>query len=161
MKILETQSAHLTNHEVLLHLESMRARYAELAQQRGRPASLKSGNLETVLKELTDYLHTQPSPLTPPSAYGPNTCRELFVALQPFDLTKAELLMILNLRPLSLGVLDTIIEEMDSRFDDEQQLKIQSLIAEVLGADGGPDPAGDGDEVNQSGAEAEDVDGPP
>ena len=52
VQILEPQSATLTNYEVLRHIESMRTRYNEVAQQRGSPASLKSGNLETIMKEV-------------------------------------------------------------------------------------------------------------
>lgn len=59
----------------------------------------------------------------------------MFTALQPFDLTKAELLMILNLRPQSVGVLDTIVEEMESRFDDSEQERILAIVGEVLGRD--------------------------
>jgi hypothetical protein len=42
--------------------------------------------------------------------------------------------MIMNLRPTKPENLNTIIEEMEDRFpNDEQQLKIVTLIAEVLG----------------------------
>ncbi|KAI9800212.1 MAG: hypothetical protein M1825_004196 [Sarcosagium campestre] len=139
MKILETQSAHMTNYEVLQHLESMRTRYKTIAFQRGSPASMKSGNLETIVKEgssvlkLTDYLHTPPSPLTPSLPYTSTTIRSLFTALEPYELTKAELLMILNLRPESPGVLDTIIEEMEERFADGQDVEILRIIGDVLG----------------------------
>jgi hypothetical protein len=42
--------------------------------------------------------------------------------------------MIMNLRPTKPENLNTIIEEMEDRYpNDEQQLKIVTLIAEVLG----------------------------
>lgn len=45
--------------------------------------------------------------------------------------------MIMNLRPTKAESLNTIVEEMDDRFSDEQQLEIVEIIAEVLGtADG-------------------------
>ena len=46
--------------------------------------------------------------------------------------------MIMNLRPTKPENLNTIIEEMEDRFpDDEQQQKIVDIIGEVLGrADG-------------------------
>ena len=50
--------------------------------------------------------------------------------------------MILNLRPQSIGVLDTIIEEMESRLDDVEQEKILTIIEEVLGGNG-PQTAAD------------------
>jgi formate dehydrogenase maturation protein FdhE len=47
MKILEAQSATLTNYEVYTHLVEQRARYAKKEMQGRRP-----GNLETVVKEV-------------------------------------------------------------------------------------------------------------
>jgi len=47
MKILEAQSATLTNYEVYTHLQAQRARYAKKEMQGRRP-----GNLETVVKEV-------------------------------------------------------------------------------------------------------------
>ncbi|KAI9674101.1 MAG: hypothetical protein M1817_001919 [Caeruleum heppii] len=155
MKILETQSAHLTNYEVLTHLESMRARYATQAvpppppTDSGVPSNpMKSGNLETVMKELTDYLQAPPSPLAPPSPYTPSaTIRTLLTNLAPYALTKAELLMILNLRPTSIEVLDTVVEEMEARFADEQVEGILRVVGEVLGGErgGGVDGTGEGE----------------
>lgn len=84
-----------------------------------------------------DYLRTPPSPLTPPSSkYSPNTIRDIFTALRPYHLTKAEFLMILNVRPQNVGVLDTIIEEMDDRFKNGQEEEILRIIGDVLGRDG-------------------------
>jgi hypothetical protein len=47
MKILEAQSATLTNYEVYTHLTEQRARYAKKGMKGRRP-----GNLETVVKEV-------------------------------------------------------------------------------------------------------------
>ncbi|KAI9827114.1 MAG: hypothetical protein M1819_007005 [Sarea resinae] len=79
MKILETQSATLTNYEVLTHIQLMRSRRqrpstrnptAEQKQQQqqqqhqpSKAQELKSPNLETILKELSEYLLSPPSPL--------------------------------------------------------------------------------------------------
>jgi hypothetical protein len=41
--------------------------------------------------------------------------------------------MIMNLRPTKPENLNTIIEEMEGRFDDDQQMAIVAAIAEVLG----------------------------
>jgi len=54
--------------------------------------------------------------------------------LRPWDFTKAELLMIMNLRPTKPENLNTIVEEMEERFPgDELQLEIVREIASVLG----------------------------
>lgn len=53
--------------------------------------------------------------------------------LKPFKLTKPEMLMILNLRPSDLGLLDCVIEECDLRFTEEQQLEILDIVGDILG----------------------------
>jgi hypothetical protein len=47
---------------------------------------------------------------------------------------KSELLMMLNLRPQDLGLLDCVVEECDLRFSEEQQEQILAIIAGVLGS---------------------------
>ena len=41
--------------------------------------------------------------------------------------------MILNLRPASVAALNTVIEDMAERFNEEQQEAIVTAIADVLG----------------------------
>ena len=73
--------------------------------------------------------------------------RTLMQRLKPYDLTKGELLMVLNLRPSDLGFLDCVIEECDERFTGEQQVEILAVIAEVLGQ---PEEGRGGGEDNMS-----------
>jgi hypothetical protein len=59
--------------------------------------------------------------------------------LQPYNLAKAELLMIINHRPTTLNTLSFIVEELETRYDSpETQQEILRIIAEVLGT---PDEA--------------------
>jgi len=51
------------------------------------------------------------------------------------QLVKAEVLAILNLRPTSLPILATAIEQMDDRFEEHEQEKLVEIIIEVLGRD--------------------------
>jgi DNA-directed RNA polymerase III subunit RPC9 len=85
--------------------------------------------------QLLDYFHEAPSPLgSKPFPYNENTIMILFERLRPYDFTKAEFLMILNLRPTKPENLNTIVEEMEGRFPGEElQLEICGIIAEVLG----------------------------
>lgn len=85
------------------------------------------------------YFEEAPSPLAPkPLSYNENTIKILLEKLREFSFTKAEIIMIMNLRPTKPENLNTIIEEMEVRFpEDEQQRKIVSLIAEVLGTSDG------------------------
>jgi hypothetical protein len=85
--------------------------------------------------QLLDYFHEAPSPLgSKPFPYNERTIRTLLERLRPWDFTKAEILMILNLRPTKPENLNTIVEEMEVRFPgDDLQFEIVGVIAEVLG----------------------------
>lgn len=65
------------------------------------------------------------------------------------DLAKSEILMILNIRPSSIAVLSTVVEDMEERFNDDEQQAILDAISEVLGHD---EPAG-GEEIKGDAAE--------
>ncbi|KAF7863951.1 hypothetical protein EAF04_006916 [Stromatinia cepivora] len=128
MKILEAQSAILTNFEVYTHLKD--------TQTKHRTGGRRPGNLDNVMKELIQYLEEAPSPLAQkPCPYKEDTIRNLLEQLRPYDLTKAEILMIINHRPTSMENLNIIIEELELRFPDEnEQWAIIDVVKEVLGA---------------------------
>ncbi|KAF9768938.1 hypothetical protein IL306_013706 [Fusarium sp. DS 682] len=127
MKILESQSAVLTNYEVYQHVVDQRERYKN-AKRRGPP------NLETVVRELLQYLRTNPGPLSQePLAYTEGCISTLLERLRPYNLAKGEVVMIINLRPASVAALNTVVEEMSERFNEEQQEAMVNIIAEVLG----------------------------
>ena len=58
--------------------------------------------------------------------------------LKPFKLTKAEMLMIVNLRPSDPILLDCVVVDLEDRFTEEQQEEILTIIGSALGkeADG-------------------------
>ncbi|KAA8574902.1 hypothetical protein EYC84_004140 [Monilinia fructicola] len=128
MKILEAQSATLTNYEVYTHLKDI--------QNKHRTGGRRPGNLDNVMKELIQYLEEAPSPLAQkPCPYKQDTIKALLAQLRPFELTKAEILMIINHRPTTMPNLNNIIEELETRFPDENdQWAILDIISEVLGA---------------------------
>ncbi|KAG5979150.1 hypothetical protein E4U55_005500 [Claviceps digitariae] len=127
MKILEAQSAVLSNYEVYQHLTDQRDSYKQ-NKRRGPP------NLETVVRELLQYLRTEPSPLSQkPLTYTPDCIAQLLEKLRPYELSKGEVVMMLNLRPASVAALNTIIEDMPERFSDEQQEDMVNSIAQILG----------------------------
>ncbi|MCJ1432375.1 hypothetical protein MMC27_001731 [Xylographa pallens] len=167
MKILESQSATLTNPEVLTHLLSLAAKPAPSSTATTTSTStsttplLKAPNFETIRASLLEYLSpasasnqsttttasasnqtttTPPSPLpdytTPP--YSAATTRALLARLRPYDLSKAELLMLVNLRPRDLGLLDCVVEECDERFGAGEQEGILRVVG------GGEEQEGEG-----------------
>ncbi|CAL3963285.1 hypothetical protein PZA11_000952 [Diplocarpon coronariae] len=129
MKILEAQSATLTNYEVYTHLTEQRTRYSRKGIIGRRP-----GNLETVVKELLTYFSESPSPLAAkPLTYNERSIRKLLEGLRRWDFTKGEIIMIMNLRPTKPENLNTIVEELVDRFTDEEQYEIVNIITRVLG----------------------------
>ncbi len=87
---------------------------------------------------MTDYLHPPPTSGNPIPAnnapeYTTATIRALTELLQPYKLTKGETLMIINLRPLDLTLLDCVVEECDERFSAQRQEEILRIIGDVLG----------------------------
>lgn len=95
------------------------------------------GNLQTIVMELMDYFEKPPSPLgSKPLPYNKDTIRTLLERLRPYDLTKAEIIMIMNNRPMSPAVLNILIQEFDDRFyEDVDGIRddILNIVAEVLG----------------------------
>jgi hypothetical protein len=88
--------------------------------------------------QLLDYLEMVPSPLHDKSlSWSKRTLSTLTARLRPYDLTKSEILTIINLCPTSAAALGTVIEEMENRFpESETQEDILGVIAEVLGRPG-------------------------
>ncbi|KAJ4306941.1 hypothetical protein N0V88_000314 [Collariella sp. IMI 366227] len=150
MKILESQNALLSNYEVYEHILDQRKR--NKARNRRVP-----GNVHHVMTEVISYLHEKPSPLEKQEEtknYSPAAISKLLEKLReanlPSELTKGELLSVLNLRPSSSALLSTAIEDMEERFSEDEQNKIVDIIGEVLGRE---EPA-EGEEGEEMDAEA-------
>ena len=87
-----------------------------------------------------------------PTTYSPKAIPVLMDRLRPYELSKGELVMVLNLRPSSVPALNTVVEDMEDRFPYEKQEEIVNIIAEVLGAF--PEPvAEEGAENGEVGAD--------
>ncbi|KAK1761383.1 RNA polymerase Rpb4-domain-containing protein [Echria macrotheca] len=139
MKVLEAQTALLSNYEVYQHIVDTYK--TDNAKKRRIP-----GNLAMMVTEVLGYLRTAPSPLAKQDetgAYSPEALPRLIERLSEenfgSELTKAELLMIFNLRPSNNAVLSTTIEDMIERFTEEEQARLVEVFTEVLGSNP-PDP---------------------
>ncbi|KAK7723754.1 hypothetical protein SLS64_000083 [Diaporthe eres] len=138
MKVLESQSAILTNFEVYQHLlnEQQKAKLPDRKRQvpRNLQNVIKEATQKLTLKQVIDQLRTQPDPLSQrPITYDATSIGRLVERLRDFDLTKGETIMIINLRPDNPAVLAACVEDAESRFDEEKQQEIIAIIEEVLG----------------------------
>jgi len=87
--------------------------------------------------------------------------------LEPYGLTKSELLMICNLRPGEQTLLDCVVEECDERFPSVQQEEILRIVRDALGITdvegdtfgGAVEEGGDGDAVVKEGNGVVEVEG--
>ncbi|KAM5439608.1 hypothetical protein MferCBS31731_004364 [Microsporum ferrugineum] len=186
MKVLDPQSAILSNVEVLAYLKSNPPRLSPQAPFPNAKNFVPKPDLRdynTVVKEFNDYVvRLSPHLLSYPSfsSISPentasldtsdNSTTDLDIALRtlisnlkPFNLTKAEVLMIINLgvgleaKPEgetaedtvmedaegedggagvdygALALLDTIIEDREERLADEDVAEILRIVRETLG----------------------------
>ncbi|KAK6346975.1 hypothetical protein TWF696_007070 [Orbilia brochopaga] len=129
MKILEPREAMLSNHEVLAHVQDVKRRYREEINEQGPAAAMKPGNLETVMKELLDYLSS-----TVASTQSPASISVLVEALVKHQFEKIEVLMILNHLPKNETELDVLVEELESRLSDEEISQVLDTIRSTFGS---------------------------
>ncbi|KAK3947805.1 RNA polymerase Rpb4-domain-containing protein [Pseudoneurospora amorphoporcata] len=148
MKILEGQSNLLSNHEVYEHILEQQKK--NRSKDRRVPP-----NQFTLTKDLLTCLRTKPGPLANQDKthqYSTEALYELFKKLREAnlqsDLSKGEMLMIVNLRPTNIAVLSTVVEDMLERFTEDEQQKIIDIITETLGFDE-PAEAAEGEEYDE------------
>jgi hypothetical protein len=118
-----------------------------LHQRVGGAHAMKSENLETVMKEVCAHYNWSIHPvlqadthsqvrdylLASPCANQTDEKIQSFMqAISGYSLEKGELLQIINERPTTVAELDCIIEEMDTRFSDEQGQEILAIVIEHL-----------------------------
>ncbi|KAJ2740752.1 hypothetical protein H4S06_006033 [Coemansia sp. BCRC 34490] len=142
MEVLDRQKALLTNHEVYIVLkeEEDRHKAAKMAEDIKYPE-----NVTTLQFEALQYLND--SPCVTQSSEQISQIKELLLA---YDLTKAEVLQIINLRPKTPVELHLIIEECGERFTIEGLDELIELILSALPQDEHGEAAeDDGDETSK------------
>ncbi|KAF1848836.1 uncharacterized protein K460DRAFT_364788 [Cucurbitaria berberidis CBS 394.84] len=148
MHIKNPQSALLSNHELLLHIQKEEAEYTG-ADGTGRSRPKPSG-LSHMLRDGLTYLQTADFPTGTITSTHPNRPmtlykgpHSLFRALAPkYRLNKAEYLQLYNLRPTTQVMLELVIEEAGSRFTEEELLDILNIIQQVFDEEEAFIPAG-------------------
>ncbi|KAK4983136.1 hypothetical protein LTR50_007399 [Elasticomyces elasticus] len=161
--ITDPGSVMLSNHDVMNWVQEQKVWARQVDEQEeaegltgvvsGRPA-----NWLHALDKVEEYMNRDFHPWHNNPKYTGRKdrnkmYRDLMVALDDadLDLVKTELLQLFNTRPLTLPVLGTIVEEMDSRFDEEEQLQILEIVKNILGGgeeDDDMDAAADGEDTD-------------
>ncbi|CEP18147.1 hypothetical protein [Parasitella parasitica] len=139
MRIKTVRSALITNYEVLRLLEE--SQDAQKQAQKADSSVEYPEHLLTVQFELTEYLKE-----TPCSTQTPEQISYFMDAISKFDLTKAEKLQILNLRPKSTVEIYLLIEECEERFTEEDLEQMLSNIITTLPRDDDFEEEEEGDE---------------
>ncbi|KAJ2804648.1 hypothetical protein H4R20_002426, partial [Coemansia guatemalensis] len=124
MEVLDRQAALISNYEALLVLREEDGQHKE-----SRPQSQVKypENVTTLVFEALEYLNN-----TPCSSQSAEQVTALKQQLDSLELTKAEVMQIINHRPKSLVELHLIIEECDERFSVEELEHIVETILETL-----------------------------
>ena len=121
MEVLNKTAAMLSNYEVLQILEE----YANEKKDKSK-MSKRDQHLSTVTYETIKYLNETPS-----VNQNQETIQKVVRLLEPFQLTKAEKLQLVNLRPTTPVELSLIIEESEERISEEQIDEILDIVCNL------------------------------
>ncbi|KAH6912584.1 RNA polymerase Rpb4-domain-containing protein [Coprinopsis sp. MPI-PUGE-AT-0042] len=142
MEVVNARAALLSNYEVLSLLKELEADHLARSKtlQRikkedeavgktsipGNTGSVleTSENLRTIEVEAIQYLTFDYLPIKNGT---PESITKLVKALEPYDLTKAEKLQIVNLVPTTAVELYVIVEELEDRFGDRMDDLLQAI----------------------------------
>ncbi|KAJ2040149.1 hypothetical protein H4S04_004747 [Coemansia sp. S16] len=136
MEILNRQEALVTNYEVLMVLQEEDQRYKKI---KSAPHAKYPENVHTLKFEALKYLNS-----TACATQSAEQILSLKNGLAGYDLTKAEVLQIINLRPKKQVELYLIIEECEERFASEDVEDILRVVTSAL-------PRDDDDEDEEAG----------
>ncbi|CAI2338358.1 unnamed protein product [Caenorhabditis sp. 36 PRJEB53466] len=122
MEVLKKRVTVLTNQEVLSFLNKVK-KEEDIKQHHDRCKMLA-----TVVYETKKYLNT-----TPAATQNEAVICELIPKLAPFNLTGAETLQVVNMRPSSVIDVQLLIEETEERYPQEEKLnELVTTVTECL-----------------------------
>ncbi|KAJ1950524.1 hypothetical protein FBU59_000639 [Linderina macrospora] len=127
MQVLNVQEALLTNYEVLLVLQEEDARHKDIQATASRHHARYPENVTTLKFEALQYLNN-----TSCTSQDGAQLSGLKERLREYELTKAEILQIANLRPKAPVELYLIIEECGDRFQAEDLDAMLEIVASEL-----------------------------
>ena len=119
MEVKSENAAMLGNYEVMSLLR-------DLQKRQNKPNKMQS-NLATISYEITQYLEN-----TACFKQSPEIITGFMKGLEPFKLTKAEKLQMLNLRPRTAVEIQLIVEESEERLTEDQIYQLLKVVSEHL-----------------------------
>ncbi|KAL1497409.1 hypothetical protein ABEB36_008386 [Hypothenemus hampei] len=116
MEIINANAATLSNFEVLKHLQKIKDSKRK-----------HKGQLATITYETLRYLEE-----TPCKDQTPQKIANCLKALQPFNLSKTEKLMLINTPPTTPLEIQLLVEESEEKLTEEQVQQILDILAEYF-----------------------------
>ncbi|KAJ2706822.1 hypothetical protein FB645_001270 [Coemansia sp. IMI 203386] len=139
MEVLDRQQALVSNYEVYLVLQEEDLHHKDIKEKR---KIRYPENVTTLKFEALQYLNN-----TACTTQTAEQLAELKKVLAEYELTKAEILQIVNLRPKTPVELHFIIEECDERFGMEDLEQLAEIVVNTLPRED-DDVEEDGEEEN-------------
>ncbi|KAJ1825591.1 hypothetical protein LPJ73_009225, partial [Coemansia sp. RSA 2703] len=124
MEVIDRQQALLSNYEVFLVLSEEDARQKDVKSKR---RVRYPENVTTLMFEGLQYLND-----TACTTQSAEQIRDLKEALAAYELTKGEILQIINIRPTQPVELSYIIEECGDRFEVADLEEMCEIVCEKL-----------------------------
>lgn len=119
MEVINPMNTLLTNAEVLALLRETKAK----SNTKGK----RSKNHATIVYETTKYLEN-----TPAVVQRKSDIEKLIRSVGKFKLMPAEIMQIINLRPISLVELQLVVEESEERLSVDQVEELLRIISDCL-----------------------------
>jgi len=124
MEILSENAGLLSNYEVL----ALATAEADRLKKKSADSTVAAApqNVMTCLYQVRTFLTD-----TECAVQSDDVIRDFLKQLLPYNLTKAEKLMLLNNRPVAESVLVSMIEECEERFSEEQRGELLDITASL------------------------------
>jgi hypothetical protein len=122
MEIVDRNAGLVCNYELL---EVLSKHYASGKEVLKQDRDLR--NILWIKQQCNNHFRHSPA-----AVQNVALAQQFVTAMEPFHLTNAELLQILNLRPASLAHLHPLIEHLDERMSDAQREELLARVAAIL-----------------------------
>uniref|UniRef100_A0A914VGW6 DNA-directed RNA polymerase III subunit RPC9 n=1 Tax=Plectus sambesii TaxID=2011161 RepID=A0A914VGW6_9BILA len=121
MEVIKARATLLTNQEVLSLLKEV----GDAEKRKSKANRLQK--LSTIVYETTRYLEQ-----TPAATQDADCIKSFLEAVKKYNLTRAESLMMVNLRPTTPVEVQLIVEECEERLTEDQVDELAQLVIKHL-----------------------------